>query len=445
MKKILFFVIFGWSALFGAYNECVTDIYFGNGVWNDIDGANYNRDTLERKIIKFIYNGDHNAFKAHHFTDRGDPNLNKNIVLLAFNWTGSSPNESLSFKSKIIDLIETFYQLKDNNQLEGYSLYDMLKAWLTQDPTDPLSDATWDKIDDIVADYSRAIEGSNLIKMIEDYETISLKKSHRVLLVAHSQGNLFGNEVYDNLPSWEQGYFKMVSIATPASHVLEKKTPYITLKCDKVINENLIGGIPGHLPGNTDCTGEEKSDDRHQLVLNYLANHISLSKIMSAVSESLDILDKAPTQWQTDQEIDKGTCDYRITVKHRFDPALTITEKVYPFAPNQKLYRALDQADGTMAYVKATCGGKSFTKSWENKGENDCLAIDNPPREKITIQARFNPGHNYSSFLPENLQDPVGTIDDSTGCATAHIPEGWITFYRLKSGDNGCVLDYTFA
>jgi len=95
MKKILFVVIFGWSALFGAYNECVTDIYFGNGVWNDYAGASQGRDKLEGILIRDIYHGDYNAFKAHHFTDRNDPNLNKNIVLLAFNWTGSSPDDIL--------------------------------------------------------------------------------------------------------------------------------------------------------------------------------------------------------------------------------------------------------------------------------------------------------------------------------------------------------------
>ena len=449
MKKIFFVILFGWSALFGAYNECVTDIYFGNGVWNDYEGASNGRDALARYIVSKVYHGDYNAFKSHHFTDRSDPNLNKNIVLLAFNWTGSSPNDSLSFKTKIIDLIETFYQLKDNNQLEGYSLYDMLKAWLTQDPTDPLSNVMWDKIDDIVADYSRTIEGSNLIKMIEDYETISLKKSHRVLLVAHSQGNLFGNEVYDNLISWEQGYFKMVSVGTPASSVLGQNTPYTTLKCDKVINDNLIGGIPGHLPGNIECTGEEKSSDGHQFVASYLSNHISLPKIMSDISSSLDTLANTSSQWITYQEIERGTCDYRISVKHRFDPALEIGEKVYPFAPNKKLY----QVNG--AYVKATCGGTDFTDDWADKKENECWMINNLPKEKIVKKAEcafevaVNEGEytcynedtfftyvhttNYGAYTFHVHYDDVNT----SWTACRHCTQGWTNSYgdRLEIGN----------
>ena len=249
-------------------------------------------------------------------------------------------------------MIETFYQLRDNNQLDGYSLYEILKIWLTQDPTHPISNALWNKIDDIVADYSRTIEGSNLINMIEDYETISLKKSHHVLLVAHSQGNLFGNEVYDNLIPWEQEYFKMVSIGTPANNVIGNGTPYTTLTCDTVINDNLIGGIPGHLPANIACNGEEKSKDGHQFVASYMSNHISLSKIIGDISNSLDILHKTPSQWSTDQELDRGTCDYRITAKHRFDPSLEIGEKVYPFAPNQKLIKSMVSMSKQLVVVK---------------------------------------------------------------------------------------------
>ena len=84
MKKILLIIVFGWSILFGAYNECITDIYFGNGVWNDYAGANHGREALERRIVLNIYHGDYKAFKSHHFSDRGDSKLNKNIVLLAF-------------------------------------------------------------------------------------------------------------------------------------------------------------------------------------------------------------------------------------------------------------------------------------------------------------------------------------------------------------------------
>jgi len=356
MKKIVFLCLVLVSFVSAEFNECITDIYFGNGVWNDYAGANRGREALERRILSIIYHGNRNAFRSHHFTDRGDPVLNKNIVLLAFNWTGSSPDEDLSFKSRIEDLIETFYQLKDNGQLEGYGLYEYLKFWLTQDPNTPAKDILFDKIDDIVSEYSRAVEGANLVDMIEQYEEISLKKSHRVLLVAHSQGNLFGNEVYDNLISWERGYFKMVSVATPADNVLGKSTPYTTLTCDQIIEKNLLfrDGIPRHLPANINCTGEEKSKDGHQFIPNYLSNHLSLHKILDDISQSLSQLDKTPSQWKIVKEPNHcNSCDdYVVKVEHRFDTSMHVDDDVLPFNTQSfRLYSVNNR------YVLASCGG----------------------------------------------------------------------------------------
>ncbi len=382
MKTVIFLCLVLVSFVRAEFNECITDIYFGNGVWNDYSSASDNRDALERQIISRIYHGDHSAFKSHHYTDREDPDLNKNIVLLAFNWTGSSPSDDLSFKSKVEDLIETFYQLKDNDQLEGYGLYESLKFWLTKNPNTPVRDILFDKIDDIVSEYSRAIEGANLLDMIEQYENISLKKSHRVLLVAHSQGNLFGNEVYDNLIPWEQGYFKMVSVATPSDNVLGKGSPYTTLTCDQIIEKNMLlrDGIPGHLPADVNCTGEEKSEDAHQFIPNYLSNHLSLHKILEDISQSLDQLSSTPSQWKIVKEPeDRSSCEaIRVEMAHRFDESLGPVEGVYPFetdAAIYKLYPAADEA-GASRYVLDRCGGKTIKEDWEDKKENACYLLD---------------------------------------------------------------------
>ena len=99
--------------------------------------------------------------------------------------------------------------------------------------------------------------------------------------------------------------------------------------------------------------------------------------MVSRIKILLPALDAELSQWSTDEEFDRNTCDYRITVKHRFDPALEIGEKVYPFAPNKKLY----QVNG--AYVKATCGGTDFTDDWADKKENECWRINNLPKETI--------------------------------------------------------------
>jgi len=55
------------------------------------------------------------------------------------------------------------------------------------------------------------------------------------------------------------------------------------------------------------------------------------------------------------------------------------------------------------------------------------------------------PGHNVSDFLPDGLIAPLGNFYDNTrGCASSNIPDGYITFYR-RNDYNGCAPNYTFA
>lgn len=61
-----------------------------------------------------------------------------------------------------------------------------------------------------------------------------------IVLVAHSQGNYFGNEAYRLLTAEEQANFGMVSVATPTNRVLEDydpaSAPYTTLCEDPIHN-----------------------------------------------------------------------------------------------------------------------------------------------------------------------------------------------------------------
>lgn len=387
MKKTILFLLIFASFLKAEINERVTDIYFGNGVWNDYFEAIDSMEDLQEEILRDIYNKDVDKFKINHYSDRGSEQLNRNIILLSFNWTGSSKYDYLTDDSRIIDLIETFYQLKDNNQMEGHSLYEVLKAWLTQDPATPLSSTLWDKIDDIVGNYSRTIEGSNLVEMIEDYEEISLRRSHKVLLIAHSQGNLFGNEVYDNLIPWEKNYFKMVSVGTPADNVLGVTAPYTTLKCDKIISSNILGGIPNHLPAFTDCT-EGQSDDGHQFVDSYLFNHISQSEIMGNISISLGLLKNTKSQWLINDEYNEDTCEHKVSVKHIEDASIVMDEAVYLFSEAGKLYKVGEE------WVKASYDGEEIKSEWEGQGKEQCYllsgtneTIETPPLEQGEINA----------------------------------------------------------
>jgi len=99
--------------------------------------------------------------------------------------------------------------------------------------------------------------------------------------------------------------------------------------------------------------------------------------IVSAIKEQLDLLDKVDSQWITDQELEKNTCNHKITVKHQYDPSIEMAEKVYPFNVSKKLYQVKGE------YVKASCGGENILSAWDGKKDNECLMIDNVEEEKI--------------------------------------------------------------
>ncbi len=56
-------------------------------------------------------------------------------------------------------------------------------------------------------------------EQITKYED-SIKAGHGVVVVAHSQGNLFTHQAYDSLDGWMQTYFHTIAVATPDSSII---------------------------------------------------------------------------------------------------------------------------------------------------------------------------------------------------------------------------------
>ncbi|MGW8288056.1 MAG: hypothetical protein ACWGOD_07405, partial [Desulfobulbales bacterium] len=74
----------------------------------------------------------------------------------------------------------------------------------------------------------------SLWEHVKTYQT-TIAEGKRVLLVAHSQGNLFGNMAYNNLNSREKQSFGMVAVANVDNTVIGADEPYTTLQDDKVV------------------------------------------------------------------------------------------------------------------------------------------------------------------------------------------------------------------
>jgi hypothetical protein len=352
MKKILIFIAISMSLSLSAYaenvNECKTDIYYGNGVWNEPESAAASQLKLQTYVI--------------------EPEIIKNNPLLqvkygqtklAYNWG----------QGTLLDVLETYYQLKEAGQMEGIGFYTAIVALTVKLPNITLSAVATQKL---MEPFTKDWEQGNVDEMWDKYYNESFKLGHRVLLVSHSQGNLFANRIHDKLtPAQYQDYFANFQVASPASEVNAVKGGYVTLYGDPVINP-----IPGSMGGNVN------GSPGHAFIEAYLAQSDPYNKIVAGIKQLLPTLDSELSQWETDQELEPNTCESKITVKHRFDESIEMGEKVYPFNGSKKLYQAKNEA-GSLEYVKASSGGENILSEWEDKLDSECFMIDNVEEEKI--------------------------------------------------------------
>lgn len=253
MKNIFILLLIVLS-LHANTEPCKTDVYFGNGVWNTKDQA---KDSMN-DMFKFLKEENPNYFSI------ADEDVTYSIKYMH--------NKPYGY---IEDLIETYWQLYVNGQIsEGY--FTFVTRVLN------ILDFNFDfqnKIKDIVNNYHL-----NLTEMYDKYREESFDLKHNVLLVAHSQGNLFGNQLYNTLSVEEKKKFTMVSVGTPASHVLGNTSsfnaPYTTLNGDY-----LIKSISNSLPSNAGGLG-------HTFVDSYLAieNVESRTNIMLDINSAVESL-----------------------------------------------------------------------------------------------------------------------------------------------------------
>jgi len=170
MKSLLILFLFILYPLtgFAEIDERKIDVYFANGILTDDGNATANTRLLREEIISVIYR-----------------NLNK-------------------FDKSIGDVTEAY-----NSTHGWFGSLDALETVLQK--------FGWIGLSDLF----NASHGTDLDTQITAYQN-SIKQGHKVLAVAHSQGNLFTREAYIALGqrsknAWMQNYFSAVSIASPMS------------------------------------------------------------------------------------------------------------------------------------------------------------------------------------------------------------------------------------
>jgi hypothetical protein len=397
MRHILFLIAFiGLFTLSNAQmiNECKTDIYYGNGVWNEYEDA-YDSNRKLYDVVKLeIVNGN-SKLQAKYAN-----------VKLAYNWG----------QGYMLDVLETYYQLREAGQLEGIGYFTVMSILTAGSPEITLGVIATQQL---MEPFTRDWEQGNVNEMFNNYYNESFKLGHRVLLVSHSQGNLFVNRLHDVIiPTEYRNYFANLQVASPASKIKAPKGDYVTLIGDPIINP-----IPGSMDGNAN------GSPGHAFVESYLGQIDPYTKIVTKLQQLLPTLDSEISQWQREQERDRDTMSYRITVRHRFDSSVIMNEEVYPFAPTEKLY----QVNGE--YVKASCGGTEILASWEGQ-EDSAFYLLEGTGEKIEN------AHKVLRYGPINMtkviyvENPPATVK-SVGC---WLPTVRMTYETYSvSIDNGVI------
>jgi len=367
--KIILFSSLLFSSLLSNIDECKSDLYYANGIMIDVEADIAEVNLYEKVNDMFINNQE------------------------AFNKLGKikvSYNASQGF---LDDIFESFEQVMSNEWgWEDFSSY--FRTYLE------------------LKGYQDSVDQHrpNLAKQVEAYKQ-SIKDGHGVIVIAHSQGNYYTNEAYEELDGWMKDYFHMFGVATPANHVAgyavnDATAPYVKFHND-IINVVLTG-----LPANRDDSHHHgfPSYDAHDFYNSYLTNIETKNDIFNFILEKIKAHSTAPSQWETESEQNKNTKEYRITVKHRFDTSIVNIANVYPFAPSKKLYYVQGKfSEDISGYVKASCGGYKVEITWTGQDVDTQIAklshTDSTlPHEYLSLSCgdgyTFNATNNTCELLP---------------------------------------------
>lgn len=264
----------------------VTSVYFSNGMSGDESSARLNRLALEQ-----AYKG---GLEARYPGSRF-------IFSMAYN-TGDG----------VGDLVEVVRQKLGEYRLAqgGRPTATQLLGWLlAQVPYEQISRIwrtmtrvgrriTSDEVEDIrdalASEWRRVLEEDSYSapeNHIVRFQA-ALQSGERVIVVAHSQGNLFANEAVqeasDRQPQCADS-IAVVGVATPASKLVNGTSGYVTAKDDIVINytRDFFSDV---LPGNVDnrtSEPDERDGLHHFFYESYFAAGLESRRRIDSLMEML--------------------------------------------------------------------------------------------------------------------------------------------------------------
>ena len=265
----------------------ITKIYFVNGVWVTQERAN---TTVSE--IKAAYKVDlEKRFPGQIFEFESAYNKTEGKVNDLMEVLGQKINESKD------------PEIKKYTAEEYYNLYLDFKNESKNDPV--LVKPLVAPLIKIIENYlvNRMNEKVNAENLIQKYRS-DLDQGVRVLLIAHSQGNLFADEAIEALKSEYGKNIGMIGLASPL-YKLNNNSVYYTANDDKIINLARIANLtnlkynilPSNINNDLGITNDQRDFDNHQFLSSYFKENLpSRKKINESVNSSVLNLNFPKTQ-----------------------------------------------------------------------------------------------------------------------------------------------------
>ncbi len=231
---ILFLVFFVTTA--GYCQEQKVRVYYGNGVLNDEYDSDKSLSVIQ-DLLQDKING---------------TELEGNIIYD----TSHNPSDGL------IDFVEYYTQNIGT---------DLSQFWRFLSGLDVMPDILQEEFTEISAQFDQAMVAAypSIQEHVETYNG-DLCKGDKVVVVAHSQGNLFANIAYPGINPNLLDSFGIVSVANPDSYVADSG-PYTSLEEDIVISYlALFGALPPNLDNFFGFNLQDWSG--HKFIESYLAS-----------------------------------------------------------------------------------------------------------------------------------------------------------------------------
>jgi len=274
---VTFFTIFSNSVF--AEDLCVpikSVVYYGNGVGKGV--STYSDAVKSSALLELGYN--------QHL---GDPSLAADYTFkLAFNQSAG----------RLGDIIEAAKQTFGDNWptiLAGFLLgNDLILRLLPDSVVQNFNDfLTNQAIQELVTPSATSEDVNN---HVSSYKS-DIGEGKKVILVAHSQGNIFANWSYQRLSASESQYFTIVPVASPESIVRKSLVGHVRFSDDLVIlgvqAAKAIAGIPTPLPSN-DSDEVDADFLSHGFKEAYLKDSSARSFILYGIETSESLLPDPP-------------------------------------------------------------------------------------------------------------------------------------------------------